>query len=104
MLGPRVTGVSKTFCDSVNKTLGENAEKVLQAYDITSDLSDDEGLYTILKFSTDISFFAPAIALAKGLAWKSIRLSLQRTESMGRSLERRGWSRFRCGLPVSELQ
>jgi hypothetical protein len=66
MLGPRVTNVSKTFCESVNKTLGDNGKKVLQAYDITSDLSDDEGLYRILKFCTDISFFAPAIALAKG--------------------------------------
>jgi carboxylesterase type B len=66
MLGPRVTNVSKTFCESVNKTLGDNGKKVLQAYDITSDLSDDEGLYRILQFCTDISFFAPAIALAKG--------------------------------------
>jgi carboxylesterase type B len=71
MLGPRVTGIIKTFCDSINKTLGGNGKKVLEAYEITPDLSDKEGLYKILKFATDISFFAPVIALAQGWPGKA---------------------------------
>jgi carboxylesterase type B len=71
MLGPRVAGVAKTFCDSINKTLGDKGKKVLEAYEITPDLSDKEGLYKVLKFSTDISFFAPIIALAQGWPGKA---------------------------------
>lgn len=71
MLGPRTAGVAKTFCDSIHKTLGDSSNKVLDAYGINPNLSDDEGLYKILKFSTDINFFAPAIAIAKGWPGKS---------------------------------
>jgi len=71
MLGPRTAGVAKTFCDSIHKTLGDNSKKVLEAYNINADQSDKEGLYNILKFSNDISFFAPAIAFAQGWRGKS---------------------------------
>jgi hypothetical protein len=71
MLGPRTAGVAKTFCNVVHKTPGDAGEKLLQAYDINPNLSDDEGLYKILKFSTDINFFAPAIAIAKSWPGKS---------------------------------
>lgn len=65
MLGPRISGVAKTFCDSITKTLGDNGKQVFQAYGITPTLSDDEGIYKIIKFSTDIGFFAPTIAFAQ---------------------------------------
>jgi carboxylesterase type B len=71
MLGPRIAGIAKTFCNIVHKTPGDVGEKILQAYDINPSLSDKEGLYRILKFSTDINFFAPAIALAKGWSGKA---------------------------------
>jgi hypothetical protein len=71
MLGPRIVGVAKAFCDSIHKTLGDNGNKVLDAYGISPNLSDDEGLYKILKFSTDINFFAPAIAIARSWPGKS---------------------------------
>jgi carboxylesterase type B len=71
MLGPRIAGVAKTFCDSIQKTLGDQDKKVLEAYDINPNLSDKDGLYSILKFSTDVSFFAPAIAFAQGWPGKA---------------------------------
>ncbi len=71
MLGPRTAGVAKAFCDSIHKTLGGNDKKVLEAYNINADQSDKEGLYNILKFSTDISFFAPTVAFAQGWPGKS---------------------------------
>ena len=71
MLGPRTTGVAKTFCDSIHKTLGDNDKRVLEAYSINPNQSDKEGLYNILKFSNDISFFAPVIAFAQGWPGKA---------------------------------
>jgi len=71
MLGPRIAGIAKTFCNIVHKTPGDVGGKILQAYDINPSLSDKEGLYRILKFSTDINFFAPAIAIAKGWPGKA---------------------------------
>jgi len=71
MLGPRTAGVAKAFCDSVHKTLGDNGQKVLEAYNINPNQSDKDGLYNILKFATDISFFAPAIAFAQGWPGKA---------------------------------
>lgn len=71
MLGPRTVGVTKAFCDSAAKTLGADEEKFRQVYGITPDLSDSAGLYSILQFATDIGFFAPAVAYAKGWPGKS---------------------------------
>jgi hypothetical protein len=71
MLGPRVAGIGKPFCDSIHKTLGDQGTKLLEAYGINPDLSDTDALYKILQFSTDISFFAPTITFAKGWPGKS---------------------------------
>jgi len=71
MLGTRAVGVTKPFCDSIHKTLGDQGAKLLEAYGITPDLSDADGLCKILRFSTDISFFAPSNTFAKGWPGKS---------------------------------
>jgi hypothetical protein len=71
MLGSRTTGIAKPFCASISKTIGGHGKKLLDAYDISPELSDANALYNILKFATDISFFAPCITFAKGWPGKS---------------------------------
>ena len=68
---PRKVGIAKAFSDSARKTLVAQptaAENLLEAYGITKNLTDDElALQLVLRFATDIGFFAPALAFAK--AW-----------------------------------
>lgn len=68
-LDARNPGIASKFVESTNKTLSshpEAASALLSAYNITPSTSDDEAVVSILRFATDISFYAPALAFAKG--------------------------------------
>ena len=57
------------FIKSVNKTLAshpEAASLLLSSYNITPSASDEEVVLSILRFASEISFYAPALAFAKG--------------------------------------
>jgi len=74
MLGPKTVNIGKGFCDSIDKTLAEYpgaAEKVRHAYQITPDLPDEVALKNVLQYSTDIGFYATALAFAKGWPGKA---------------------------------
>jgi carboxylesterase type B len=65
----RNPGIAQNFIDSVNKTLSshpEVASQLLTSYNISSDTDDDEALTSILRFATEISFYAPSREFAKG--------------------------------------
>lgn len=62
-------GIATKFIDSVNTTLAghpDHASVLLSSYDITPSTSDDEALLSILRFATEINFYAPSLAFAKG--------------------------------------
>lgn len=68
-LDARNPGIATKFIDSVNKTLAAHpdaAPALLSSYNITLSTGDDEALLSILQFATEISFYAPALAFAKG--------------------------------------
>lgn len=68
-LDARNPGIAQKFTDSVQKTLAsqpEAAKELLSSYDITPTTSDDEALLLILRFASEISFYAPARAFAQG--------------------------------------
>ncbi|KAF2467467.1 carboxylesteras-like protein [Lindgomyces ingoldianus] len=68
-LDARNPGIASKFVESVNKTLSshpEAASTLLSSYKISESTNDDEAVLSILKFATDISFYAPALAFAKG--------------------------------------
>ncbi|KAL5317254.1 hypothetical protein ACEPPN_014349 [Leptodophora sp. 'Broadleaf-Isolate-01'] len=74
MLGPKTVNIAKGFCSSIEKTLADYpaaAEKLRQAYQITPDLPDDVALRNVLQFSTDIGFYATALAFAQGWPGKA---------------------------------
>lgn len=55
--------------DSINATLSAHpsaASTLLDAYNITSSTNDEEALLAILRFASEISFYAPSLAFAKG--------------------------------------
>jgi carboxylesterase type B len=65
----RMPGLAKTFTESVQNTLSSQpwaAKELLLSYDITPTTSDDEALLSILRFASEISFYAPARAFAQG--------------------------------------
>jgi hypothetical protein len=65
----RNPGIAQKFIDSANTTLASQpdvAEDLLAAYNITSNTPDDEALLSILRFASEIAFYAPARAFAKG--------------------------------------
>ena len=69
MLGPAQARISERFVKSVSRTLQDHsneADLILQVYKISPDTADDVGLIRILRFATDIGFYEPAIAFAKG--------------------------------------
>ncbi|RMZ66831.1 carboxylesterase [Pyrenophora seminiperda CCB06] len=69
MFDARKSGIAQKFIDSCNTTLSskpEAAEKLLAAYNITPSTPDDEALLSILRFCSEISFYAPARAFAQG--------------------------------------
>jgi len=68
-LDARNPGIAQKFIDSVNTTLSSHpdaAKELLAAYDITPNTSDDDALLSILRFASEISFYAPARAFAQG--------------------------------------
>lgn len=69
MLGPAQAGISKRFVNSVSHTLQDHpseAAQISKVYEISPDTADDVGLIRILRFATDIGFYAPAMAFAEG--------------------------------------
>jgi hypothetical protein len=69
MFGEQKAGISKSFTQSLSRTLHEyhgKADLLSQAYRISPDTADDAGLEKILRFATDIGFYAPVIAFATG--------------------------------------
>lgn len=68
-LDARNPGIASKFVESVNKTLSshpEAAKSLLSSYNITESTNDDEAVLSILRFATEISFYAPARAFAQG--------------------------------------
>lgn len=66
-LKPREIGVAKKFAESTARSLIDMAasESLLEAYDISPSTSDQEAVTSILKFATDIGFYASAICMAQ---------------------------------------
>jgi carboxylesterase type B len=65
----RNPGIAKKFIDSVHTTLSSHpgvAKLLLSLYEITPATSDEEALLSILRFASEISFYAPARAFAQG--------------------------------------
>lgn len=68
-LDARNPGIASKFVESTHKTLSshsEAAKALLSAYDISESTPDDEAMLKILRFASEISFYAPAVAMAKG--------------------------------------
>lgn len=68
-LDARKPNVAQKFIDSVNQSLAsqpEAATKLLSSYEITIETNDDEALLAILRFASEIAFYAPARAFATG--------------------------------------
>ena len=62
-------GIAGKFVESAKKTLAsypDIANALLDAYDISPSTDDDEAVVSILRFATDISFYAPGRAFAQG--------------------------------------
>jgi carboxylesterase type B len=68
-LDARNPGIAAKFVESVNKTLSSNPEvaKTLRSsYNISETTDDNEAVLSILRFASEISFYAPARAFAQG--------------------------------------
>jgi hypothetical protein len=68
-LDSRNPGIAAKFTESVHKTLKahpEAAKELLAAYNIEPSTNDDEALMSILRFASEISFYAPARGFAQG--------------------------------------
>jgi carboxylesterase type B len=68
-LDARKPGIAIKFIESVNKTLATHpntASALLSSYNITPSTGDEETLFSILQFASEISFYAPALAFARG--------------------------------------
>ncbi|EOA88727.1 hypothetical protein ACJQWK_06076 [Exserohilum turcicum] len=69
VLDARNPGIGQKFIDACNKSLSAHPELVqelLEVYKITPSSSDDEALLAILRFASEICFYAPARAFAQG--------------------------------------
>ncbi|KAF2466728.1 carboxylesteras-like protein [Lindgomyces ingoldianus] len=66
-LESRKAGIAAAFCSSLTKNLSSPAAAgaVLQAYKISPSTSDDEAMKALLSFTTDIAYYAPALAYAR---------------------------------------
>jgi carboxylesterase type B len=65
----RNPGIAQKFIDSANITLASQpdvAKDLLAAYNVTPNTPDNEALLSILRFASEIAFYAPARAFAKG--------------------------------------
>lgn len=68
-LDARRPAIAQKFMDSAKTTLKSQPEvaiQLLSAYNITPDSSDDDTLLSILRFASEVSFYAPARAFAQG--------------------------------------
>ena len=68
MLSGSKAGISKSFIQSLTSTLRDypaESEWLLQIYGISPDTADDNGLIAVLRFATDIGFYAPVTAFAE---------------------------------------
>ncbi|CAG5169765.1 uncharacterized protein ALTATR162_LOCUS7077 [Alternaria atra] len=68
-LDGRNPGIAQKFIDSCKATLSTHpdvAEQLLKSYNITPETPDDEGILSVLRFASEISFYAPSRAFAKG--------------------------------------
>ncbi|KAF2028141.1 carboxylesteras-like protein [Setomelanomma holmii] len=73
-LDGRNPGIARKFCDSVKYTFDaypEVGHELLAAYDLSPSTADDEAVLSILRFASEISFYAPARAFAQGWPQKS---------------------------------
>jgi len=62
-------GIAAKFIESAKKTLKsypDTADALLDAYNISPSTNDEEAVVSILRFATDISFYAPGRAFAQG--------------------------------------
>ncbi|KAF1996665.1 alpha/beta-hydrolase [Amniculicola lignicola CBS 123094] len=62
-------GIAAKFVTHVENALSAHpdaASWLLSSYDITPETEDEEAMIAILRFATEISFYAPALAFAKG--------------------------------------
>ena len=68
-LDARNPGIAQKFIDSVKTTLSAHpdaAEHLLSSYNIKPDTADNDAMVSILRFASEISFYAPARAFAQG--------------------------------------
>jgi carboxylesterase type B len=68
-LDDRNPGIAQKFINSANRTLSSQPNAVTQlclSYNITPHTKDDEALIAILRFASEVSFYAPARAFAQG--------------------------------------
>lgn len=71
-LDARNPGIAKKFIDSAKATLSsrpEVASQLFSAYNITADIPDNDAMLSILRFASEMCFYAPARAFAQG--WPS---------------------------------
>ncbi|KAH7345884.1 Alpha/Beta hydrolase protein [Pyrenochaeta sp. MPI-SDFR-AT-0127] len=69
VLNARKAGITQEFIASVNATLAsqpETAALLLSLYNISPTTSDDDALLSILRFASEISFYAGTHAFARG--------------------------------------
>ncbi|KAI1611228.1 carboxylesterase-like protein [Exophiala viscosa] len=70
-VGPRKAGIAEAFRQSLEKSLKDFPDeraKLLDTYGIATSVSDDEDMLNILRFGTDIGFYAPAFTMAKAMS------------------------------------
>ncbi|KFX98663.1 hypothetical protein O988_04247 [Pseudogymnoascus sp. VKM F-3808] len=68
-LESRKAGIAGAFHNSLTKSLSHSPETIRaleQAYDINSNTNDEVALRNILKFASDIGFYAPVLAIGNG--------------------------------------
>ena len=63
MIKQSTVKIASSFRESLRRSLGsaDKAGRVLSAYSITEDISDDQAMKAILRFASDICFFAPVL-------------------------------------------
>ncbi|KAK5206760.1 hypothetical protein LTR41_007753 [Exophiala xenobiotica] len=72
---PRKAGIANTFRRSLENSLKDFPEervKVLDFYGIANSGSDDVDMLNILRFGTDIGFYAPTFTMAKAMSGRAL--------------------------------
>jgi carboxylesterase type B len=71
---PRKTGIGPAFRESLKKSFSArppSAEAILLSYELKDSDDDDTALLKILRFGSDICFFAPAVQMATAFPGRS---------------------------------